>query len=139
MGEFSSISWCDHTFNYWVGCQKVSPACDNCYAEAWAKRAGEAPWGSPPRQTSIDNLAKPRRWQRQAEKDGTNPIVFCASLADVFDNRVPRHWRTDFWHLIRETTALRWIILTKRIGNAIDMLPDDWPMPHVGIMATIAN
>ena len=32
MAENSKIEWTDHTFNPWIGCQEVSPACDNCYA-----------------------------------------------------------------------------------------------------------
>ena len=46
MAEFSKIEWTDHTFNPWIGCTKVSPACDNCYAEAWAKRVGHAAGGA---------------------------------------------------------------------------------------------
>lgn len=33
MGETTKISWTDHTWNPWMGCQKVSPGCENCYAE----------------------------------------------------------------------------------------------------------
>lgn len=33
MAEETSIQWTDHTFNPWIGCQKVSPACKHCYAE----------------------------------------------------------------------------------------------------------
>ena len=38
MAARTKIEWADHTFNPWWGCAKVSPACDNCYAEAWARR-----------------------------------------------------------------------------------------------------
>jgi len=38
MGENSKIEWTDHTFNPWVGCTKVSPGCDHCYAESWSAR-----------------------------------------------------------------------------------------------------
>src|SRR3546814_4993129 len=31
--EGTGISWCDLTLNPWIGCTKVSPACDHCYAE----------------------------------------------------------------------------------------------------------
>jgi protein gp37 len=65
--------------------------------------------------------------------------VFCASLADVFDNEAPQEWRDDLWQLLRETPNLRWILLTKRIGNARKMLPADWPFPNAGLMATLAN
>ena len=42
MGENSKIEWCDHTFNPWIGCQKVSPGCDHCYAEAMMDLRGMA-------------------------------------------------------------------------------------------------
>lgn len=44
MGENSKIEWTDHNFNPWVGCTKVSPSCDHCYAEAWSKRSGLVQW-----------------------------------------------------------------------------------------------
>lgn len=34
MAETTGISWTDSTFNPWIGCTKVGPGCDNCYAEA---------------------------------------------------------------------------------------------------------
>lgn len=40
MGEGTKIEWAHHTFNPWIGCTKVSAACDHCYAESWAKRTG---------------------------------------------------------------------------------------------------
>ena len=46
MGENSKIEWCDHTFNPWIGCQKVSPGCDHCYAEAMMDhRYKKVQWG----------------------------------------------------------------------------------------------
>lgn len=45
MSENSKIQWTDHTFNPWTGCAKVSPGCENCYAEGWAKRSGIVQWG----------------------------------------------------------------------------------------------
>lgn len=47
MAENSLIEWTDHTFNPWIGCTKVSPACDNCYAaEMMDTRYGRARWGA---------------------------------------------------------------------------------------------
>src|SRR5262249_21511150 len=37
VGKNSTIEWCDHTFNPWIGCQKVSEGCDLCYAERMNK------------------------------------------------------------------------------------------------------
>lgn len=118
MGENSNISWTDHTFNPWIGCTKVSPACDHCYAEAWAARYGAVQWGNNPRKrTSAANWNGPRKWQRFAEKLDTRPFVFCASLADIFDNQVDPAWRADAFQLMRETPRLVFLLLTKRPQN----------------------
>ena len=142
MAEDTDISWADHTFNPWWGCTHVSPACDHCYAERDNRRFKLAPgWGPgvPRRRMSEDYWKGPRRWNRKAERTGYRPLVFCASMADIFDNEVDPSWRVDLWALVRETPYLRWIFLTKRIGNAPKMLPPDWPYPHAGLMATLES
>jgi protein gp37 len=53
---------------------------------------------------------------------GTRPFVFCASLADVFDNQVDPEWRADLFELIRTTPQLVWLLLTKRPQNIVDMV-----------------
>lgn len=150
MSENSAISWTDHTFNPWVGCTKVSPACDHCYAERWSKRAGKAAgvvWGGERRLTGEANWRKPLKWNAQAEREGRRYRVFCASLADVFDNQVPAEWRVDLFRLIATTPSLDWLLLTKRIGNAWPMIQDvarrcgggEQPMENVWLGATICN
>lgn len=169
MAEHTAISWATHTFNPWIGCTKVSPACDHCYAERQQDiRHHRVKWGAgkPRSRTSDANWRLPHRWNRAApafrEKHGHWPRVFCASLADVFDNEVPRVWRRELFLTIAATPDLRWILLTKRIGNAEDMIAeatdgfeeaaelDDtstrwrsamWRslFAHVGIMATVVN
>lgn len=48
MGEVTAISWCDHTMNYWIGCTRVSPACDGCYAaHLMETRHKRVTWGGP--------------------------------------------------------------------------------------------
>lgn len=148
MGEITKIEWCDHTFNPWIGCTKVSPACDNCYAEALMDtRYGRARWGAGEDRvrTSASNWSEPRRWDRQAAKAGTRPFVFCASLADVFDNEVDPLWRHQLFDLIRDTPNLIWLLLTKRIGNVLKMTDVERAgsgahLPaNVAIGATMAN
>lgn len=149
MSENTKIEWADHTFNPWVGCTKVSPACDHCYAESWAKRSGSVQWGGERRRTTPANWKLPLKWNAQAEREGRRFRVFCASLADVFDNQVPQEWRDDLFALIRSTPHLDWLLLTKRIGNtakmieqAVDAQPEllwKWPWFNVWIGATICN
>ena len=145
MAENSKIEWTDHTFNPWVGCTKISPACDHCYAESWAKRSGSVVWGGDRRRTTDANWNKVRRWDREAFGKGIRPRVFCASLADVFDNEVPTEWRSDLFDMIERTPSLDWLLLTKRIGNALRLTADarthDWlaGQRNVWIGATVCN
>lgn len=124
MGANTHIQWATHTFNCWEGCTKVSAGCKFCYAETRNARfgGGEAPnWGkgAPRRRTSKTNWRLPLKWNREAEKSGTRPRVFCASLADVFDAEVQHQWRADLFRLIQETPNLDWLLLTKRPQNVM--------------------
>jgi protein gp37 len=144
MAENSNIAWTDHTFNPWWGCQRVGPGCDNCYAATLDKRTGGNHWDGDtlPRQTGPQGRRNVRKWQKEAEATGTRPRVFCASMADVFDNRVPQEWRDEVFQLIRETPNLDWIIVTKRIGNVAKMLPEDWGTDgyhNVCFLITVVN
>jgi len=109
MGENSKIEWTTHTFNPWIGCQKVSPGCDNCYAEALMdKRLGRVERGphGERKRTSEANWLKPLQWDRAAAKAGVRHRVFCASLADWLDNKVPQQWRVDLAKVISDTPHL---------------------------------
>ena len=124
MAEQSAISWTDATYNPWVGCTKISPACDHCYAARDNARFGwVAGWGTGVARKRTKTARDVRRWNREAATTGKSLRVFCASLADVFDNEVEQSRRDDLWQLLRETPNLRWILLTKRVGNAPKMLP----------------
>lgn len=124
MAANSKIEWTDHTFNPWTGCQKVSPGCDHCYAEGWAVRSGHVQWGphAERRRTAAATWAQPPKWNAEAKAAGRRALVFCASLADVFDNRVDPQWRVDLFDLIEETDELTWMLLTKRPQNIVPML-----------------
>lgn len=141
MAENSKIEWTDHTFNPWIGCTKVSPACDNCYAETFAKRTGGPKWGKdePRRLTSHANWQKPLAWDRKAARLGVRYRVFCASLADVFDVEVPDDWRDRLLALIAATPHLDWLLLTKRPKVAADYLgmPADTAAERAGHGATL--
>lgn len=123
MGENSAIEWCDHTFNPWIGCTKVSAGCTNCYAEAdQDKRRGRVQWGKGQlrSRTSVLYWKQPIKWNNEARDTGTRPRVFCASLADVFDEEVPTGWLEDLFTLIRQTPNLDWLLLTKRPNRIMD-------------------
>lgn len=161
MAENSNIEWTDHSFNPWEGCQKVGRGCDHCYAETRNARFGGGVainWGpgAPRRRTSPANWRKPLQWNAAHAEffaaHGRRQRVFCASLADVFDNAVDPAWRADLFELIEQTPNLDWLLLTKRIGNVMSMmvevarrlfwldhLEEAWLPANVWLGATIVN
>jgi protein gp37 len=162
MAETTNIEWADATFNPWIGCQRVGPGCDHCYAAVSTAARSTAARVGAPNGTLWDNGHRVRTseaywqhpivWNKNAEASGVRRRVFCASLADVFDNDVDPQWRHDLWELIARTPHLDWMLLTKRIGNVKGMLPvmdstlpgykpwnTRWPWPNVWIGATVVN
>ncbi len=117
MGDKTAITWCDHTFNPWHGCQRVSEGCRSCYAEAFDHRLGGGHWGpQAPRKFFGDtHWAKPLRWAKRARDAGVRRRVFCASMADVFEDRPDLHeHRQRLFQIIQVTPELDWLLLTKR-------------------------
>lgn len=143
MAERSAIEWTDATFNPWWGCVRVSPACARCYADSWARRFGLELWqdNGARRFFGDDHWRKPIKWNRNAERAGVPLKVFCASMADVFEEHdALGPWRSRLWTLIEETPWLRWQLLTKRPENVKAMVPwrDAWPA-NVWIGTSIEN
>ncbi len=135
MGANSKIAWCHHTFNIVIGCSKVSPGCDNCYAERGSKRMGVV-WGpdGDRRELSDPYWKQPHAWNRRAEADGERHRVFCSSMADVFEaNEALVEPRMRLAKVIRETPHLDWLLLTKRPENMVRLARRDmdwdgaWP------------
>jgi protein gp37 len=133
MGKYSKIGWTTHTFNPWWGCQKVSPACEFCYAQTWAKRTGHDVWGGEAlrRFFGEPHWREPLKWNAEAIEAGEHPRVFCASMADVFEDRPDLEAsRNRLWDLIEKTDQLRWLLLTKRpenIGRRCRWAGGPWP------------
>jgi protein gp37 len=145
MGENSKIEWTDHTFNPWIGCVNVSPGCDHCYAEALSKRTGLAQWGKDTERhrTSTNYWKQPLKWELAASRMGARARVFCASLADVMEDRRDLDAvRSDLRALIESTPSLDWLLLTKRPQNFARLLPCAWlknPQPNVWVMTTVES
>lgn len=126
MAENSKISWTDHTFNPWIGCTKISAGCANCYAAADHKfKQYFGPTAE--RHITSDNYWKqPLTWNKKAETEGVRYKVFCGSMCDVFEDReelISR--RGALWGRIVATPHLDWLLLTKRPGNIIPLVPKD--------------
>lgn len=135
MSDNTKIEWTTHSFNPWWGCSRVSPGCRFCYADRDARRYGHELWRrhGERRMLSDANWARPLKWNRDAERAGVPTKVFCASMADVFEDHpdveAPRR---RLWDLIEATPWLVWQLLTKRPENIGRMTPwgnggREWP------------
>lgn len=122
MAENSNIGWTNHTNNFWVGCDKVSPGCQNCYMFSGQKRFGADP--SVLRRTKPATFNKPLTWHKNT-KPGEQLRVFVCSWSDFF-HKGADEWRADAWDIIRQTPNITYQILTKRPSLVASRLPDDW-------------
>lgn len=140
MGK-TKIEWCDFTWNPWIGCSKVSPACDFCYAEdLMDHRYGRVAWGGERKRTSEQTRQMPLKWDREAREAGRKNTVFCLSLGDIWDKEVNPAWRRESFEVMRATKHLLYLLLSKRIGNAIEMAKAAGGLPsNAALGSTLIN
>ncbi|XZE18787.1 DUF5131 family protein [Pirellulaceae bacterium SH449] len=97
----TKIEWATHTFNHIRGCTKISEGCAHCYAAELSKRnpktlgiwgpngtrvlASEAMWREPIKWNREYELHCQEIWENHGPTL-RRPRVFCASLADVFED-----------------------------------------------------
>lgn len=124
MGENSNIAWTHHTFNPWLGCDKIAPECAKCYIDRVLRRMGREPWGELHRAKSTWN--NPAKWEKKAAEEGKCYRVFTCSLSDFFHGAADA-WRPEAWKLIKSTRHLVYLILTKRPSLIASRLPEGWP------------
>lgn len=155
MADVTGIGWTDATANFVIGCTKIGPGCEGCYAAVLAlNRFGIMFEPGGRRHVTQSGFQDPPRWQRMHDRGAMTMIVkgqavpvprwvFACSLSDFFDNEWPLEVRAAAWGVIKSCRSLRWQIVTKRIGNASKMLPLDWNdgkgYEHVGIIATMVT
>lgn len=114
------------TFNPWWGCQAVSPACKNCYAETFDHRLGGDHWGpnAPFRFFPDAHWDAPRKLNAKAAKLGIRLRVFCGSMCDWLQDRPELEApRARLLRLIDETPAIDWLMLSKRPENLAKLTP----------------
>jgi len=131
MGEISKIAWCDSSWNPWVGCTKVSLACENCYMFRDQKRFGKDP--TEIRRTKNKTFLAPAGW---------NPgRVFVCSWSDYFHQDVPESWRKDAMDVMWENPQHTYLILTKRPENISEMFEYEWfeDFPNIWLGVTAEN
>lgn len=156
MGEETAIAWTTATANFWMGCEKISPGCKNCYAESLTRdRMGLSLWG-PAYKTKRKPVAKVYKMLERMQRDaasgvlsgpepGVAPLVFVNSLSDWAERHPDlSDLRARLWDTIRACPDLHFQLLTKRADLIEDFLPPDWNdwsegYPNVWLGVSIEN
>jgi protein gp37 len=107
----TKIEWADATWNPVTGCTKVSPGCQNCYAERMAKRlAGRCGYpAEEPFKVTVhpDKLEEPLKWKMPRR-------VFVCSMSDLFHEDVSESWIYEIFRVMERCPQHTFMVLTKR-------------------------
>jgi protein gp37 len=136
MGERSSIEWTEATWNPITGCTKISPGCQNCYAERIAirlKAMGQPNYANGFKLTTHDNvLNTPLHWR-------TPRTIFVNSMSDLFHEEVPLTFIKRVFDVMRRAHWHRFQILTKRSDRLFDLDPQLKWMPNIWMGVSVEN
>jgi protein gp37 len=117
----SSIEWTDATWNPTTGCSRVSPGCENCYAEKLSLRFGwsKSPWTAKNASENVrlhaERLLIPLKWKHPTR-------VFVNSMSDLFHDRVPFDYTSLVFDLMVKTPRHTYQILTKRPERMVEFI-----------------
>jgi protein gp37 len=111
MATKSTIEWTEATWNPVTGCTKISPGCDNCYAERLSMRLqamGQPNYANAFRLTLQPQMLNvPTRWK-------TPQIIFVNSMSDLFHKEVPDEYIHQVFGVMNTARHHRYQVLTKR-------------------------
>lgn len=120
MAQASSIEWTESTWNPVTGCTKISPGCDNCYAERMAKRLQAM------RQSNYANgfkltmqpkmLNLPLTWK-------TPQVIFVNSMSDLFHKDVTTDYILKVFEVMGQASQHVFQVLTKRSNRLMRLSP----------------
>lgn len=126
-------------WNLWHGCQKISPGCLNCYVYSMDRAFGRTDSFMVKKNA---DFTLPLKKNRQGEyklkpEDG---IVYTCITSDFFIEDAD-YWRQEAWDMMRMRSDLQFCIITKRITQAAERLPDDWGegYDNVAFACTVEN
>ena len=128
------IGWTDMSWNPVVGCSKVSPGCDHCYAEAVAIRFAE----NYPKGFEVD--LRPERLEEPLRRKRPS-MVFVNSMSDLFHRDIPEEYLRQIWEVMVAADWHIFQVLTKRthrMAHKIEQL--ELPVPdHIWLGTSVEN
>lgn len=154
----SNIEWTGETWNPILGCSKISPGCQSCYAVDQAYRNWEMAKALPEdkrgRLAYYQDLTQKTKWGSR-EWTGLIKFVpealdiplkrkkpqtyFVNSMSDMFHDRVEDNWLAQIFQVMKDTPQHTYQILTKRPDRMLDWLHGRSPLSNVWLGVTVEN
>lgn len=114
----TKIEWTEVTWNPVTGCSKVSPGCQNCYAEKMAirlKAMNSKNYINGFQVTCHDHLVGlPLKWKKSR-------TVFVNSMSDIFHEEVPTDFILKIFKTMNLTNQHIFQLLTKRTERLLEL------------------
>lgn len=165
----TKIQWATHVANFYTGCDRVSPACSDCYALKYAPRLQAQEVGRERKALAAGKPAPRRRYMNDGDPRTSGPgfaftvhwdklhkpprfpagaRVFTMSMSDVFHERAPAEALRLLWLAFAAQPDVNWLVLTKRSDRMREWVPwlehlmpagTPWPLPNVWMGVTVEN
>ena len=119
MSTKTSIEWTEHTWNPATGCTKVSPGCENCYAEVMAKRLQAM--GVKGYENAFKLTLQPHRLEEPLQRKKST-VYFVNSMSDLFHEDIPVSYIKKVFEVIEKAPWHTFQILTKRAERMADIM-----------------
>ncbi len=114
MSTQTSIEWTEQTWNPAVGCTKISPGCEHCYAEVMARRLKAM--RVPGYENGFKLTLLPHRLEEPLNR--TKPTVyFVNSMSDLFHRDIPDDYIRRVFDVMQQSSQHTFQVLTKRAGR----------------------
>lgn len=136
MSTQTSIEWTEQTWNPAVGCSKVSPACENCYAEAMARRLQAM--GVKGYENGFALTLLPHRLEEPLKRKKPT-IYFVNSMSDLFHEEIPDGYIREVFGVIRRAPQHTFQVLTKRAERMAAFFRDFVPPRNAWLGVTVEN
>lgn len=140
MAQSSSIEWTDVTWNPASGCTKISPGCDNCYAERFAERWRGIP--NHPYEFGFDLKLHPERLE-QPVKLKRPSFIFVNSMSDLFHKDIPFDYIDKVFDVMERANQHVYQVLTKRssiLKRYVNARYKSRPVPeHIWLGVSLEN
>lgn len=136
MSTQTSIEWTEQTWNPAVGCNKVSPGCAHCYAEAMARRLKAM--GVKGYENGFELTLLPNRLNEPLKR--TKPTVyFVNSMSDLFHEGIPDEYIMKVFEVIRKAPQHTFQVLTKRAERMAQFFCDFEPPKNAWLGVTVED